>query len=116
MLRSVGFASSEFKTQDHSRARSAAGVAGARRPAVPPPREPPPATASSPDLTPLTNSGLRATYGAMARVRIGRLALVACLGGCATWHDVDAKKLEARKAKELLVVLRAPPVFQAEGP
>jgi hypothetical protein len=47
----------------------------------------------------------------------GLLAVAAVgLGACGTWRPVDGKKLEARKARDLLVVLRSPPAFQAEGP
>lgn len=51
--------------------------------------------------------------------RLGSLALLALtvgLGACGSWGAVDGRKLGERKARDLLVVLREPPPFQAEGP
>jgi hypothetical protein len=51
--------------------------------------------------------------------RLGGLALFALaagLGACASWRSVDGQKLGERKARDLLVLLREPPPFQAQGP
>jgi hypothetical protein len=69
----------------------------------------------------LTKAGSRATTAEMMRLPwLAVLALAVGLGACGSWRSVDGqalgKKLRERKARDLLVVLRAPPAFQAEGP